>query len=604
MMRGISEKTTFGELKAVPEFAEFADHLMVQSAEDAAGLEAVSLGAACGERAEIIVSAARWVQERAAAGQVKLLDLWSASDRAAVPEKERTGLLFFAGEAGKPYIILCAGGAYVSVCNVLEAFPAAKVFAEKGYNVFALTYRVAESPLLPAPQEDLAQAVRVIESRAEELHVLPGDYAVCGFSAGGHLAGSFGTDNLGYAAYGVPKPVTLMLAYPATSAYVFQPEDPVGAAYIDTMIGETRAKEAMDAASAERNMSENYPPVFLTHSRDDGTVPFRSSELLAERLEQLGIPYRFKPVNGCDHGFSSGFGESEHWLDEAAEFFEEQRNRRWFSDERLNDHIIRIQGACREYMYLVEGTDCAALLDTGTGVGNLRDYVRGLTDKPVKVLLTHGHMDHALAAWQFADSEIYMDPKDDPVLAAHSELTYRKVLTDSLCAGLSTYMEDAPVPAYLPIRSGQTWDLGGITIQAFPLSGHTFGSVAFLLQEDRLMLLGDACNCNTLVYDPAYSTTVEEYLNSLMDFERETRDLYDRTFFSHETTIKGSDIVPQMIALCRDVLQGISDEEPVEFNGDPGLMAKCRDAQGQPKDGSDVNIMYRGDRLFRPQAGC
>ena len=629
----ITRDNTLGELKAMPELTAFSDYIMVQSPEEAAALDKVTIGEACGERAYMIVDASNWLLKEASAGRVHPMDLWRKEEKAEDPEKERTGLLFFPAEAqpadgncaapapargaGRtdreeqeessrepappkrhPYIIVCAGGAYVSVCNALEAFPAAQVLTKRGYHVFALTYRVASMPLLPKPQEDLAQAVRVIESKADELGVLTGDYAVLGFSAGAHLAGSFGTDNLGYPRFGVPKPLTLMLAYPATSAHAFDPDYPEGTAYINWMIGTQWTKELLDGASAECNMSAQYPPAFVTHSRDDGTVPFRSSELLVQRLEELRIPHRFKPVDGCDHGFSAGFGESEGWLEEACDFFEEQRDERFFAAERVNDHILRIQGACMEYMYLVEGSERAALIDTGTGIGDLHRFVRQLTEKPVTVLLSHGHMDHALGTPGF--EEIYMDPKDDSVLAAHSEVGYRRMFIGAMSPALAAYVEEVPVPSYLPIRNGQEWDLGGVTIKAFECSGHTVGSVVFLLKEDRILFLGDACNSNTLVYDAAYSTTVEEYRDNLMHLQGQTEGLYDLTIFSHEREVKGNQLVPHMIALCNAVLGGVSDEEPVQFVGDWGLMAKSRGEGDLPKDGSDVNFMYRKERLYRP----
>ena len=44
--------------------------------------------------------------------------------------------------------------------------------------------------------------------------------------------------------------------------------------------------------------------------------------------------------------------------------------------------------------FLVEGEERAALIDTGTGVGNLYGVVRELTEKPLVILITHGHFDH------------------------------------------------------------------------------------------------------------------------------------------------------------------------------------------------------------------
>lgn len=90
-------------------------------------------------------------------------------------------------------MILCSGGGYNSVCNVMEGFPAAKQFHKLGITAFVLNYRVADKDLFPAPLEDLAQAYRYIEAHAQAFQVDMEDYAVCGFSAGGHLAAEWGT---------------------------------------------------------------------------------------------------------------------------------------------------------------------------------------------------------------------------------------------------------------------------------------------------------------------------------------------------------------------------------------------------------------------------
>jgi glyoxylase-like metal-dependent hydrolase (beta-lactamase superfamily II) len=64
-------------------------------------------------------------------------------------------------------------------------------------------------------------------------------------------------------------------------------------------------------------------------------------------------------------------------------------------------------------MYLIEGKEKAALIDTGVGVGDLKPFIRELTDKPLIVLVTHGHVDHALGAVSF--DEVYMSHIDETV---------------------------------------------------------------------------------------------------------------------------------------------------------------------------------------------
>lgn len=61
-------------------------------------------------------------------------------------------------------------------------------------------------------------------------------------------------------------------------------------------------------------------------------------------------------------------------------------------------------------MYLLEGDTGALLIDCGAGIGNAAETVRGLTDKPVTVAITHGHFDHDGAAALFG--EIHIHPLD------------------------------------------------------------------------------------------------------------------------------------------------------------------------------------------------
>ena len=51
--------------------------------------------------------------------------------------------------------------------------------------------------------------------------------------------------------------------------------------------------------------------------------------------------------------------------------------------------------------FLVVGEERAALIDTGAGMGNLAKEVKEITDKPLYVLNTHGHVDHAGGNGQF-----------------------------------------------------------------------------------------------------------------------------------------------------------------------------------------------------------
>ena len=85
--------------------------------------------------------------------------------------------------------------------------------------------------------------------------------------------------------------------------------------------------------------------------------------------------------------------------------------------KQLWEGVFHIQDLFSDYMYLVVGEEKAALIDTGMGFPGLRQLVERLTDKPVIVLNTHGHLDHIGGNDEFGC--IYLHPDDLVVYAEH-----------------------------------------------------------------------------------------------------------------------------------------------------------------------------------------
>ena len=85
--------------------------------------------------------------------------------------------------------------------------------------------------------------------------------------------------------------------------------------------------------------------------------------------------------------------------------------------KQLWEGVFHIQDLFSDYMYLVAGEEKAALIDTGMGFPGLRQLVERLTDKPVIVLNTHGHLDHIGGNDEF--DCIYLHPDDLTVYVEH-----------------------------------------------------------------------------------------------------------------------------------------------------------------------------------------
>ena len=95
----------------------------------------------------------------------------------------------------------------------------------------------------------------------------------------------------------------------------------------------------------------------------------------------------------------------------------------WFKSRKVTDRFTRIYGATGECMYLAVGNEGVLLVDTGTGIGDLKGYVETLTDKPLTVAMTHGHVDHVQGVSQFG--EYFLNQKDLFLLDSNSGIKTR-----------------------------------------------------------------------------------------------------------------------------------------------------------------------------------
>ena len=142
-----------------------------------------------------------------------------------------------------------------------------------------------------------------------------------------------------------------------------------------------------------------------------------------------------------------------------------------------NGHLVY-----NESIYVVEGNDKALVIDTGSRVRDLDKDVAKLTDKPLMVVLTHGHGDHAGSVGCFP--EIWVHPEDKGMIRNYE--------------GKVNFLED-----------GQVIDLGGRQIEVMHTPGHTPGSVTFFDKEKHYGFSGDAFgSTNLLLFSGPFSTLI------------------------------------------------------------------------------------------------
>lgn len=208
----------------------------------------------------------------------------------------------------KPAVLVIPGGAY-KFCSDREAEPIALAYLAKGLNAFVLRYSLNDKAAFPTPLNDAEKALRFIRDKADEFHIYPDKIAVCGFSAGGHLAAAVSTMS-------EEKPNACILGYPC-------------------ILDSTSPILAKPVESLDRYVTPNTPPTFIFAARDDGCVPIKNSLIYADKLDENGVGFELHIFSHGDHGFSLANDtvcdkhwlkicrQNSYWLDRSAEWLKE-----------------------------------------------------------------------------------------------------------------------------------------------------------------------------------------------------------------------------------------------------------------------------------------
>ena len=268
----------------------------------------------------------------------------------------------------------------------------------------------------------------------------------------------------------------------------------------------------------------------------------------------------------------------------------------FFKTEKLSKKLYRITDISGVCCYLVIGEARACLIDTACGYGNLKEYVKSITEKPLFVILTHGHHDHMGAAALF--DEVYINLEDMQVFKSFGNLE-KRLQEAKLYPETANFTKDDLVPTRTEpmknIQDGETFDLGGITIKMILVKGHTPGIMCPLLVEERTIIFGDACGVGVLLFDE-YSSTVSEYRDSLLKLKK-YENKYDIIYRNHGTFVSSKGLLDNVIECCDLILEGKDDHQPVTVHGIDLFTAKKTYKDGRV-DGKEGNIMYTEDKAI------
>lgn len=215
-----------------------------------------------------------------------------------------------------PFAIICPGGGYGMVCSAGEGKPFAKELNKLGYHAFVVYYRVKDKAKYPNPQKDLKRAVEEVFAHAEEWRLDTDMWSIWGSSAGGHLVASYCLEK-----WDMPKPSAIVLCYPVISMGEYTHKGSR-----DNHLGKNASEEMIERLSVEKNVTADYPPVFVWYGTSDDVVSPENTEMLKAALSDASVPCEVRVYEGIGHGAGLAEGTvAEDWFKFAVAFWEKQR---------------------------------------------------------------------------------------------------------------------------------------------------------------------------------------------------------------------------------------------------------------------------------------
>jgi acetyl esterase/lipase len=210
----------------------------------------------------------------------------------------------------KTCILICPGGGYTHLAWEKEGTLPAKFFNDSGIDVFVLKYRLnnakQEGHRYPDQYNDIARAIRIVRSRADEFRIDADKTGVMGFSAGGHLASTLTT---------IFKPADLQagdalerISTRPSFSILLYPVITMDTSFAhrgsrNMLLGTTPDEQLVNALSTEKRVTPQTPPVLLIHADDDKTVPLLNSVVFYEALKKNKVPASLYVFDHGGHGF-------------------------------------------------------------------------------------------------------------------------------------------------------------------------------------------------------------------------------------------------------------------------------------------------------------
>ena len=181
-------------------------------------------------------------------------------------------------------------------------------FAELGYVVATISYRLIDVAPFPAAIEDTKCAVRWMRKNAEQHHVDPNRIAILGGSAGGHLSMMAGYSSDvpelegqgGHSNFSSRVQAVVNLYGPCD---LTTPTAVDNKTVLNFFAGKTfdEVPEQYRLASPTTHITPDDPPTLTFHGTIDDIVPIAQADLLDKQLAVAKVSHQYHRLEGWPH---------------------------------------------------------------------------------------------------------------------------------------------------------------------------------------------------------------------------------------------------------------------------------------------------------------
>ena len=204
-------------------------------------------------------------------------------------------------------------------------------------------------------------------------------------------------------------------------------------------------------------------------------------------------------------------------------------------------------------------------------------------------------MDHCGGAGWF--DQVRMCRCEGPILKIHREISYRCSFFNGHLSLKLKETDFCPVPesGYLDIGENEKIDLGGVTVRLLHTSGHIPGMICPLIPEDRVLIIGDACDDNVLLFDP-FSSSIGECRENLQKL-KDLYDQYDHIYGNHGAFVFSMELIDNVLACCEKILRHEDAHIPTNMLG-AQMYSCCPIGEDTLRlDGKPGNVLYSDEKV-------